>query len=126
MIDSSLFRDAKDTALSVVGVRYASWSAIDRPICCGAIDFSTQPCPPNVCPLSGSKSDLPAMPFESEIVDGHCKCLDPQTCDQRSALGLMIKTEDEGVKWCPHPLRHAAAGWTASRRMETSQRDPGQ
>ena len=118
MIDSSLFRDAKDTALSVVGVRYASWSAIDRPICCGAIDFSTQPCPPNVCPLSGSKSDLPAMPFESEIVDGHCKCLDPQTCDQRSALGLMIKTEDEGVKWCPHPLRHVAAGWTASRRME--------
>lgn len=87
MLDDELWRDdTTGEALSIIGVRYARWSAIDRPICCGAVDFSTEPCPPNSCPLSGSGSDLPAMPFEAEVVDGYCHCLTPQSCDQRSAV----------------------------------------
>lgn len=65
----------------VTGVRYARWAVVSHPLCCGDVDFSTTPCPPNSCPISGSKSDLPAMPFEAQIVNGKCKCLAPQTCD---------------------------------------------
>ena len=49
----------------------------------GDLDFSLQPCPPESCPLVGSTSKLPAMPFEAEITaDGKCKCLEPQVCDE--------------------------------------------
>ena len=68
-----------------VQVRYARWAKVSHPLCCGDVDFTFTPCPPNSCPLSAAKSDLPAMPFEAEIVDGKCKCMAPQTCDYTPA-----------------------------------------
>ena len=81
-VDLSAFGDtAAEVAAAVTGVRYARWAKVSHPVCCGDIDFSFSPCPPNSCPISSSASDLPAMPFEAEIVGGKCKCLDPQVCD---------------------------------------------
>lgn len=82
VVDVSAFGDSPEAiAAAVTGVRYARWARVDHPVCCGDLDFSLEPCPPNSCPISSSKSDLPAMPFEAEIVGGKCKCLAPQVCD---------------------------------------------
>ena len=58
------------------GIRYA-WS--DNP-CCGNLNQGDHPCPMNMCPFQTSKSRLPAVPFWAEIVDGKCKCFEPQIC----------------------------------------------
>ena len=68
-------------AAALTGVRYARAFLVGHPACCGNVDFGKTPCPPNSCPLSGDKSDLPAMPFEARIVGGKCRCLPPQVCD---------------------------------------------
>ena len=74
---------AAELAALVTGVRYARWAQVSHPLCCGDVDFGTTPCPPNSCPLSSSVSDLPAMPFEAELLPtGKCKCLAPQKCDE--------------------------------------------
>jgi len=66
----------------VTGVRYARWTRVGEPLCCGTQSFTYTPCPPNSCPISASVSDLPAMPFEAELTAaGKCKCLAPQVCD---------------------------------------------
>jgi hypothetical protein len=74
---------AAELAGLVTGVRYARWAVVGHPLCCGDVDFGTTPCPPNSCPLSSSASDLPAMPFEAELLPtGKCRCLAPQVCDE--------------------------------------------
>jgi len=62
-----------------LGVRYA-WQDVP---CCGGIDgfeVGDAPCPMASCPLKGSPSRLPAMPFMASIVDGKCACTSPQIC----------------------------------------------
>ena len=59
-------------------VRYA-W---DNYPCCGALDRSLAPCPMGSCPIMGSPSMLPAVPFFAFIKNGKCQCVPPQTCDQ--------------------------------------------
>ena len=52
-------------------------------LCCrdaGDLIGITKPCEPASCALMAS-GGLPANPFLARIVDGRCKCLEPQICD---------------------------------------------
>eukprot|EP00117_Sycon_ciliatum_P038771 scpid54146/ scgid28761/ Sialate O-acetylesterase; Sialic acid-specific 9-O-acetylesterase; Yolk sac protein 2; Sialate O-acetylesterase small subunit; Sialate O-acetylesterase large subunit len=72
LVDLSSLNGTKPSA-----VRYA-WQ--DYP-CCGELDRSLAPCPPGSCPVMGSPSMFPAMPFFALLQDGKCKCVPPQVCD---------------------------------------------
>ena len=50
-------------------------------VCCGNRNFALGACEPDSCPVS-SKGGLPAMPFYARVVDGHCSCFAPQTCNE--------------------------------------------
>lgn len=50
--------------------------------CCSEHPPTSDPCPVGICPLMGSMSGLPANPFIAHIVDGKCKCVAPQVCDE--------------------------------------------
>ena len=39
-------------------------------------------CEPASCPLMLQTAKLPANPFMAKIVDGKCKCMPPQVCDE--------------------------------------------
>ena len=73
VIDLSVLNGEIPTALS-----YA-WH--DYP-CCGTLDRSLAPCPMGSCPIMGSPSMLPAVPFFALIKNGKCQCVPPQTCDE--------------------------------------------
>ena len=65
----------------ISGLRYAyiDWS------CCGSLNRTLNPCPPNSCPVqmgSNFTNTLPAVPFNAQIVNGTCQCYAPQTCDE--------------------------------------------
>lgn len=63
-----------------LGVRYA-WGS--SPCCLNFPLYpqGDQPCLPASCPLMGTPSTLPAMPFQAAIVGGRCECTPPQRCD---------------------------------------------
>ncbi len=69
----------KDNGTTPLGIRYA-WS--DTPCCDGYYGFGAgdAPCPMASCPIKGSKSQLPAMPFIASLVEGTCVCTPPQVC----------------------------------------------
>ena len=50
--------------------------------CCSEHPPTADPCPIASCPVMGSSSNLPANPFVAHIVDGKCKCVAPQVCDE--------------------------------------------
>ena len=50
--------------------------------CCGGVDGVNTPCPPESCPLFGSGSSLPAVPFVATISGGKCACVAPFDCSQ--------------------------------------------
>jgi hypothetical protein len=58
-------------------IRYA-WTGD----CCSEDPPTSGPCKQASCPLMGAASKLPANPFIAHIVDGKCKCVAPQTCDE--------------------------------------------
>jgi hypothetical protein len=63
-------------------VRYA-WGNTKDSCCANAGDKLigiSKPCSAKACPIMSS-SGLPANPFFSFIVDGRCKCLEPQQCN---------------------------------------------
>jgi hypothetical protein len=66
-IEVDLSQFGEQAAGAVTGVRYARWAVVSHPLCCGNVDFSTTPCPPNSCPISGDKSDLYGARFSMEI-----------------------------------------------------------
>eukprot|EP00756_Hemistasia_phaeocysticola_P044856 Hpha_TRINITY_DN18640_c0_g1::TRINITY_DN18640_c0_g1_i1::g.115738::m.115738/K05970/SIAE; sialate O-acetylesterase len=61
----------------VFGLRYGWYGS-----CCSLDAPTSDPCPIASCPLKGSPSMLPVNPFIAKIVDGKCKCLAPQVCDE--------------------------------------------
>jgi len=78
---------------SVTAVRYA-WGATtagsnpngDDVSCCEG-DGAAKPCVPGQCPLMASEplapfGGLPADPFMAKIIDGKCKCPEPQQCSE--------------------------------------------
>eukprot|EP01062_Namystynia_karyoxenos_P033708 TRINITY_DN24775_c0_g1_i1.p1 TRINITY_DN24775_c0_g1~~TRINITY_DN24775_c0_g1_i1.p1 ORF type:complete len:694 (+),score=180.72 TRINITY_DN24775_c0_g1_i1:72-2084(+) len=71
----------------VLALKYGHGSPKHQPqdghskLCCGAKDFTKDPCPPESCPVSSRAAKLPAMPFEARIVGGQCQCFKPQVCD---------------------------------------------
>ena len=69
----------KDNGTTPLGIRYA-WS--DTPCCDGYYGFGAgdAPCPMASCPIKGSNSQLPAMPFIASLVEGTCVCTPPQVC----------------------------------------------
>merc|ERR1712232_1515864 len=42
------------------------------------------PCPLESCPIFAEDAKLPANPFIAKIVNGKCKCIAPQVCDESS------------------------------------------
>ena len=62
----------------IYGIRYA----MADETCCQHYAPSSSPCPVGSCPLMGKASRLPANPFMAHIVDGKCKCMPPQVCDE--------------------------------------------
>ena len=51
-------------------------------ICCGpTLDCRFEPCPTNSCPIKARPGELPAVPFVAQILNGKCKCVPPQICD---------------------------------------------
>jgi len=64
----------------VSGLRYAWTDILYTNPCCGDLDINIHPCPMNSCAIVTSTSKLPAAPFSVEIVDGKCKCFEPQQC----------------------------------------------
>mmetsp|Transcript_21358 Transcript_21358/g.27287 ORF Transcript_21358/g.27287 Transcript_21358/m.27287 type:complete len:117 (+) Transcript_21358:444-794(+) len=68
-----------------VAIRYAWGNTIDR--CCvkttqSHVDEVTSICKPEACPIFSSSNNLPANPFMARIINGKCKCLDPQICNE--------------------------------------------
>jgi len=92
--DASLAVDLAPLGGAVpTAVRYAfgtgGWGApfVNR-MCCGpTTDVTLEPCAPDSCPLhagggGGGLVRLPGVPFLAEIVEGKCRCMAPQVCDE--------------------------------------------
>eukprot|EP00912_Choanoflagellata_sp_UC4_P000343 UC4_evm6s209 len=60
-------------------------------VCCGSRDVTLDPCPPENCPVSSAKGQLPAMPFIAKVLDGECEGLPPQVI-------RVIPMKNEGIK----------------------------
>jgi hypothetical protein len=69
--------DLSRTNGTAFAIRYA-----DNGDCCSEDMPTSKPCLPASCPVYGSVSALPASPFVAHIVDGKCKCVAPQMCDE--------------------------------------------
>eukprot|EP01060_Flectonema_neradi_P037475 TRINITY_DN7554_c0_g1_i2.p1 TRINITY_DN7554_c0_g1~~TRINITY_DN7554_c0_g1_i2.p1 ORF type:complete len:611 (+),score=131.20 TRINITY_DN7554_c0_g1_i2:60-1892(+) len=64
----------------IFGIRYAFFEGENNG-CCGLNNRTSGPCPQASCPLK-STSGLPATPFVAHVVNGKCKCISPQVCDE--------------------------------------------
>jgi len=66
-----------------LAIRYA-WED-EQPSCCLAdsgLHDALYPCPEASCPIKTKIGQLPANPFMAALVDGTCKCIPPQVCDE--------------------------------------------
>eukprot|EP01060_Flectonema_neradi_P030374 TRINITY_DN4390_c0_g1_i3.p1 TRINITY_DN4390_c0_g1~~TRINITY_DN4390_c0_g1_i3.p1 ORF type:complete len:608 (+),score=103.46 TRINITY_DN4390_c0_g1_i3:60-1883(+) len=77
---NSIVADVSEWGDQVFGVRYAFFTSGG---CCSKNARTSGPCPIASCPLKASGvGSLPANPFIARIVNGKCKCLSPQVCDE--------------------------------------------
>ena len=63
-----------------LALRYA-WGNT-RDACCRVNLNATERCVPASCPIWDEMSGLPANPFLAQIVNGKCRCVAPQVCDE--------------------------------------------
>ena len=84
---NTVVADVSGITGTVTAIKYGHQSPKGSPqsgedkICCGNRNFAQGACEPESCPIS-AMGGLPAMPFYAQVVDGFCKCVAPQVCDE--------------------------------------------
>ena len=83
-MDNEIIANVSNFNQTILGLRYAyqDWT------CCGLLDRSDYPCPPNSCAINAGKENrtMPALPFWAQIdQNGDCQCFYPQTCSNSNS-----------------------------------------